>query len=162
MRRAYGRDPRRWTQPWLAQQAAISQQAVSKATRAPGQQSIEEQTDPAYLVGRLLGIANVATRYGRGQTATALERTADKMVAEKLPITAETLRQLRRLLAARVGGMDAGRGEMLRAALADVDTRLEGQDMPSPLPGDNKTRVRLLLGFDHQRAALKAERDAKN
>lgn len=156
MRSAYGRDPKTWSQTWLAQQAGISQVAVSKAIKLPGEKNLEEHADPAYLVGRLLGVANRLGAHRPQRAVSSLNRLTDKLIEEKTPVTPETLRQLRRLIDRNITG--AEHHVPLKETLADIDAKLS--TLPA-LPGDAKTRARLLLGFDHQRAALMRARGAK-
>lgn len=149
MRSAYGRDPQRWSQTWLAQQAGVSQAAVSKAIKTPGEKNLEQHTEPAYLVGRLLGVANRLGAHRPQRAVSSLDRLTDKFVEEKTPVTPETLRQLRRMIDGNL--TDSEHHVPLKEALADINAKLPS--LPT-LPNDAQTRTRLLLGFDHQRAAL--------
>lgn len=151
-RQAHRRDPKRWTQTWLAEQAGISQAAVSKALKLPGERSLEEENDPVYLVGRLLGLGQqVAGYYGSSHgSARPLARMVDKMIEEKMPLTSGTLRELLKQVRSNAGRYH--RPNVAKETLEDIESRLPKQ-MPAVDTSD-KTRIRLLLGFDHQRAQM--------
>lgn len=159
IRRAHGRDPQRWTQTWLAQQAGISQAAVSKMLRTPGERNLEEETDPAYVVGRLLGVANHMALGGRHRTPQHLGQLTDKLFEEKMPINPGTLGQLRLLIDKQMRGpLSDLFHTVYQAVLDDIDGRLTG--LPTLGPG-TQTRLSLILGFDHQRAALHRAGDSR-
>lgn len=141
------------TQAGFARRAGVDRMAVRDwlGLRKPGERNLEESRDPAYVVGRLLGVANHMA-LGRPRTPEHLGHLTDKLFEETMPINPDTLGQLRRLIDKQMHGplSDLYR-TVYQAVLEDIDGRLTG--LPTLGPG-TKTRLSLILGFDHQRAAL--------
>lgn len=163
LRRLHRDDPERWSQTRLAAMAGISQAAVSKSIRrSPGEIGLEECTDPAYVAGRVLGIATqIAERFllkdGVPNHSHPLRATADKMLEERQPITSATLGILRAKIAkaieSNVRPTHRHVATLFTNQLADCVEKL-AQEMP-PVVGD-QARNQVWIGHDQQRALFLA------
>ncbi len=117
-------------------------------TATPGAISLATCNDPAYLLGRLL---RVAAEAGWACAGEAGRTAADKLLAERRPITPLSIAEVRHGLTRhrdRLRGLDLG--VRVEDALRDIEARENGYPQ-SPLTMRQKEQ--LIFGWHQQGAA---------
>lgn len=153
LRAAYAKDPAHWTQTRLAEEAGISQAAVSKIVNAPQVMNPSWHDDkPGYLLGRLLGVASwVEVRLYERQVRPDWEGTLDKLVAGTVPPVPELVQRVKSGMVRDLSALSEDQQEAARGALVDIEAA--GAPLGS-VRLSQQEQTWMLLGLDAQKHVL--------
>ncbi|MEU8134941.1 hypothetical protein [Streptodolium elevatio] len=115
------------------------------------------EEEPLVVVGRLLGLADhLAARPRRGRAP--YEARASKMLGGTWPITPASLRELQGMVRRDLGR--PGTPRVYREALEEVESRLDGAELPAAVSARLGSWGQVVVGEKRQRAELDQALDA--